>query len=142
MAQEFKLVSNVLPIEYRTARIASQAYAIGDAVMLDRTADGIDVIPATSSSITANIYGIALETKTSADTSLLIALLAPGQLWSADATNATNTNDNNQRMVLTDKATVNNTHTDSTSTTAVFQQTGTISSTRIVGRFLTGYAAT
>lgn len=142
MAIEFKIVSYITPIEYKQLRIANQAYAIGDAVMFDRTADGIDVVPATSSSITANIAGVAMEAKTTADTTLLVALVAPGQQWSADSTNTASTNDNQQRMVLTDKGTVNNTHTDSTSTAAVFQQTGVISANRIVGRFLVGFATT
>lgn len=142
MAIEFKFVSSVLPVEYKSVRIANQAYAIGDAVMLDRTSDAIDVVPATSSTITANIYGIAMSAQLSSDTTLLIALVRPDQLWSADATNAANTNHNEQRMALTDKGTVNNTGTDSTATTAIFQQTGIVGTTRIVGRFLTGYAAT
>jgi hypothetical protein len=110
--------------------------------MWDRVSDAVDVVPATSASITANIAGIAMEAKTSTDTALLVALVQPDQRWGADATNATSTNHNQQRMVLTDKGTVNNTGTDSTSTAAIFQQTGILSATRIVGRFLTGYATT
>lgn len=145
MATEFKFVSSVLPIEYRNVRIANQAYAVGDAVMLDRVSDAVDVIPATSSTITANIYGIAMSAQLSTDTTLLVALIRPDQLWSADATNTANTNHNEQRMVLTDKGTVNNTGTDSTSSAAIFQQTGTVlqlGQNRIVGRFLAGYATT
>lgn len=142
MAKEFVLSENLIPVEYKMLRIASQAYAIGDAVMWDRTSDGIDVIPATSSTITANIAGIALEAKLSSDTTLLVALLAPDQRWAADSANASNTNHNQQRMVLTDRTTVNNTGTDSSA--GIFQQTGVIgisSANRIVGRFLVGYSA-
>lgn len=142
MAIEFKLVENVVPIEYKQFRIASQAYQIGDALQWDRTADAVDVTPATSSTITAGIAAIAMEAKLSTDTTMLCAILAPDQRWAADATNATNTNHNNQRMVLTDKGTVNNTGTDSTSTAAVFKQTGVLTTTRIVGQFLVGYATT
>ncbi len=142
MAKEFVLAENLIPVEYKTLRIASQAYALGDAVMWDRTSDAIDVVPATASTITANICGIAMEAKTSSDTTLIVALVEPDQRWAADATNTPNTNHNQQRMVLTDKGTVNNTGTDSTSTAAIFQQTGILTGSRIVGRFLTGYAAT
>lgn len=124
--------------EYRNVRIASQAYTIGDAVMIDLTSDAVDVVPATASSKTTNIYGVAMETVTSSATSLLIALATNMQRWTADVTNATNTNHNYERMILTDKATVNNTGTDDTSVNAVFQQMGVQDSTgkRIVGRFL------
>ncbi len=125
--------------EYRNVRIASQAYTIGDSVMQDYTSDAIDVVPATSSAKTTNIYGVAMETVTSSATSLLVALITNMQRWTADVTNAGNTNHNFQRMVLTDKATVNNTGTDDTSVNAVFQQQGLAGLTtdkRIVGRFL------
>lgn len=136
MATEFKLIADAGTTEYRQVRIASQAYAIGDAVMQDRTADAVDVIPATSSSITGNIYGVAMSTQVSTDTTLLICLVTPAQRWAADATNATSTNHNQQRMALTDKGTVNNSGTDVTGTTGVFEQIGTLTTTRIVGRFI------
>lgn len=137
MAIEFRLIKDANPItEYRQVRIASQAYAIGDAVMQDRVSDSVDVVPATSSSITGNIYGVAMSTQLSTDTTLLICLVTSAQQWGADATNTTNTNHNQQRMALTDKGTVNNTGSDVTGTTGVFEQIGTLSTTRIVGRFI------
>ncbi len=140
MAIEFKLIGGLSNPEYKVLRTSgSQAYAIGDAVMLDRTADGTDVIPATSSTVTSNIYAVAVETIAATATSGLFCILKPDQYWQADTTNTATTNDNEQRMVLTDKGTVNNTHTDSTA--GIFQQTGVISTTRIVGRFLVGYSA-
>ena len=142
MAIEFKLIADPNPTVFKVVRIASQAYAIGDAVQVDVTSDAIDVTPATASTLTARIYGVAMEAKAATDTSLLIALITPSQTWSADVTNTSNTNHNFQRMVLTDKGTVNNTGTDSTTTAAVFQQTGILSTTRIVGRFLVGFATT
>lgn len=130
--------------EFRVCRIASQAYTIGDAVDQDRTSDAVDVVPSTSSSVTFAIYGVAMETVTSSATQVLVALANFQQRWQADATNTPNTNHNYQRMVLTNKATVNNTGTDSTLNTAVFQQLGTISASpnRIVGRFLVAPAVT
>lgn len=139
MAIAFKLIKDSMPTdEFVNVRVASQAYTIGDLVMADWTSDAIDVVPATSSSKTTNIFGVAMQTVTSAATVLLIALLNPFQRWSADTTNTPSTNHTMQRMILTDKATVNNTGTDDTSVNAVFQQTGVVDVTgkRIVGRFL------
>lgn len=143
MAIEFRLISDPITTTYKVVTIASQAYAIGDAVQLSRSA--ATVTPATSSTITANIYGVAMEAKTSTDTSLLVAVITEQQEWQADVTNTANTAHNFQRMVLTDKGTVNNTGTDSTSTAAIFEQNGVVSgssTTRIVGRFLVGRATT
>lgn len=134
MAIEFKLIADPEPTEYKVYTIASQAYQLGDAVMLSTTAG--TVIPATSSSSPSRMIGVAMEAKTSSDTSLLVALISSRQQWQADVTNAANTAHNEQRMVLTDKGTVNNTGTDSTNAAAVFRQEGVVGTTRIVGRFL------
>lgn len=134
MAIGFKLIADPDNTEYRVFTIVSQAYTIGDSVDISRTA--ADVVPSTSSSTTIGIRGVAMQTVTSSATTLLVALSTSRQRWTADVTNAANTAHNGQRMVLTDKATVNNTGTDSTSATAVFEQIGVVGTTRIVGRFL------
>ena len=133
----FTLISDPDTTEYRNVRIASQAYTIGDAVMQDRTSDAVDVVPATASSTTVNIFGVAMETVTSSATQLLIAIVKPTQKWVTDSANTGNTNHNYQRMILTDKATVNNTGTDDTSVNAVATQLGVkdASGKRIVVRF-------
>ena len=141
MAIEFKLLTDPSNTVYKVVRIANQAYAVGDAVMQDYASDAIEVVPATASSKTTNIYGVAMEAQTSSATTLLIALVTDRQQWQADVTNTANTNHNMQRMILTDKGTVNNTGTDDTSVNAVFQQQGVIGTTRIVGRFLTAAVA-
>ena len=141
MAIEFRLIADPDTTEYRTVRTASQAYTVGDVVDQDRTSDAIDVVPSTASSITAAIYGVCMQTIVSTATSMDICLLSPRQRWSADTTNASNTNHNYQRMILTDKGTVNNTGTDVAGSTGVFQQLGILGATsanRIVGRFLPG----
>lgn len=138
MAIGFKLIQQSAQDEYKNLRIASQAYTIGDLVMVDLTADAIDVVPATSSATTTKVFAVAMETVTSAATTALFCLIKPDQRWVADVTNAPVTNDNFERMILTDARTVNNTHTDDTSVNAVFQQMGVVDATakRIVGRFL------
>lgn len=135
MAIGFKLLTDPDVTEYRTMIVASQAYTIGDAVAYSRSAH--TVIPATASTTTNDIFAVAMETVTSAATTLLCAIVKPEQKWVADVTNATNTNHNYQRMILTDKATVNNTGTDDTSSAAVFTQVGVVDSTgkRVVGTF-------
>ena len=143
MAVEFRLESDPEVTVYKLMTIASQAYAIGDAVAFSRSA--ATVIPATSATITANIVGVAVSAQVSTDTTLLVALLTDKQVWSADVTNTAVTTDNYQRMALTDKGTVNNTHTDQTGTSGIFEQWGIDpagSTTRIVGRFLVGHATT
>lgn len=139
MAVGFKLVKEYADTVYKKLRIASQAYTLGDAAMIDTTADAVDVVPATSSTTTANIYAVAMETVAATATEALFALVNANQEWTVDCTNTPSTNDNYQKMVLTDKSTVNNTHTNSTAATAVFLQTGVTGPTsakRIVGNIL------
>ena len=145
MAKSCQLVGGNESPEYKNVRIYQQAYTIGDIVMLDRTAEaaavGVDVVPATSSTITANIYGVAMETVTTAATTLLICIVTPKQYWAVDTTNTATLNDNMQRMIVgASAALINNTHTDAAG--GIFQQTGYISANRIVGRFLPGFDVT
>lgn len=134
MSKGFILQADPNNTEYRVFAISSQAYAIGDAVMVSRTA--ADVVPATSTTPTYGLRGVAMEAKTTADTLLLVALATAYQRWTADTTNAANASHNGQRMVLTDARTVNNTGTDSTTAYGVFEQLGVVDANRVVGRFL------
>lgn len=134
MAIGFSLIADPGNTEYRVFTISSQAYTIGDCVDMSRTA--ATVTPSTSSSTTVTIRGVAMETVASSATSLLVALANSAQRWKGDTTNTANVTHNGQRMKLTDKSTINNTGTDDTSANAVFEQLGTVSTTRIVGRFL------
>lgn len=138
MAIGFSLIQESAQDEYKNVRIASQAYTIGDLVIADYVSDAVDVVPATSGAKTTNIYAVCMETVASTATTMLVCLIRADQRWKADVTNTPSTNHNMQRMVLTDKATVNNTGTDDTSVNAVFQQQGVVDVTgkRIVGRFL------
>jgi hypothetical protein len=141
MSQEFSLVKDPNATVFENVKILSQAYTKGDAVMLDRTLDAVDVVPATSSTITGNIYGVAMETVTSSATSLLIARITPWQTWSGDASNSVLATHNMFRFVLTDCTALNNT-TDSAA--GIFQQTGIKPNgvaTRVLGRFIVGYEA-
>lgn len=136
MAIGFKLIADPDNTEFRTYTIATQAYTIGDLIDVSRTTGGI--VPSTASSTTVTIRGVSMQTVTSAATTLLVALVSPRQRWVADNTNTPNVTHNNQRMILTDKATVNNTGTDSTSASAVWEQLGVVDATakRSMGRLL------
>jgi len=137
MSIGFRLIADPDNTEYRVFTIASQAFTIGDSVDISRTA--ATVVPSTSTSKDYEVRGVAMETVTSAATQLLVALVTPRQRWSVDATNNSNATHNGQRQVLTDKSTVNNTGTDSTSASAVVEQigfTGVVGDKRLVVRFL------
>ena len=137
----FKLIKDIQDTEMKVVRIASQAYTIGDAVYLDRTADAIDVLPVSVGNGTPNsIYGVAMETVPATATELLVAVITPEQEWEVDATNASVVNDKFQRMIIGAGAgVVNNTGTDVAGSTAIFQQTGVVgalSNKKLVGNFL------
>jgi hypothetical protein len=135
MAVGFKLIADPDTTEYRVFKISSTAFTIGDAVDISRTAGG-PLAAATSSSTCYTIRGVAMETVTTAATTLLVALATSRQRWSVDANATTNVTHNGQRMALTDKSTVANTGTDISTVYGVFEQTGTVSTTRVVGRLL------
>ncbi len=128
----FSLKKNLNEVELRRFTIASQAYTIGDAVMRSTTAG--TVIPATSSTSGDTLIGVAMETVTSAATSLLVALIEPSQEWECETANAVNAAHNYQKMVLTDANTVNNTGTDSVADAAIVMQIA-VSGTKGLFRF-------
>jgi len=123
MTQGFSLIADPEATEYRVFTTGgAQAYTIGDLVQLSRTTGG--VTPATSASIVNDIIGVAMETNAAAATSLLCALVRPIQRWTVSCTNAPVVTENFQRMVLTNKSVVNNTHTDDATDAAVVTQFG------------------
>ena len=123
MAQGFSLIADPVNTEYRNFTTGgAQAYTIGDLVQLSRTTGG--VTPATSASLVNDIIGVAMETNAAAATSLLCSLVRPEQRWTVSCTNAPVVSENFQRMVLTNKSVVNNTHTDDATDAAVVTQLG------------------
>ena len=120
----FRLVKNMNEVVREVVRIASQAYTIGDAVMRQTSADATEVIPATSATTTDTIYGIADQTVASSATTLEVIVIEPSQVWECETANTVTTDDNFQKMVLTDVDTVNNTHADSVTDQAIVLQVG------------------
>jgi len=137
----FQLKKNLNEVEMREVRISSQAYTDGDAVMTQTTADAIDVVPATSSATVYTILGVAAETVTSAATELLIRVLEPSQVWECEVANTVTANDQYQLMVLSDKDTVNNTHSTSAAKEAVFKQVGVLGAKGLFSPVLGGPVA-
>jgi hypothetical protein len=192
MANGLTLVYDPDSTVYRKVRIATGT-GIMQGTVMDRVRNSatVDAQGATASSVTSSIYGVTIQTTSTTDSSTVIALLTPRQLWQADPVNqptsaalaATYAGYAGQRMILgvqtftvgttagpavryltstgvqevsagtafTNLSTVNNTGTDVTGTTGVFEQTGLIvtsytaagvpSTGRIVGRFLNEHAA-
>ena len=96
-------------------------------------------MPATSSTTTFGIYAVAIQTVASSATECLFTIIKPEQKWTTDVINDAVVNHAYQRMLLSDKDSVNNTGTDNTTKEAVFMQTGTsgaLTGRRIVGKFL------
>lgn len=137
----FSLVKDTQETEFVQVNIASQAYTLGDLVYLDRTSDAVDVLPVSVGNGTPNsIFGVAMQTVTSAATTLLVAVVEPWQVWLADATNTSVVNHKYQRMIIGAGAgIVNNTGTDVSGSTAIFQQTGVVgalSAKKLLGNLL------
>jgi hypothetical protein len=135
----FNLMTDPGDTVYVKVRPSTAAYTKGDAVMLDRTTDAYDVVPATAATTTNNIYGVAMETVAASSSSLLIAIITEAQKWTATTTSNTDSTWRYKRHLLTDKATVANTSTDITDSTGIFLQTGEIgavSNKVIIGKFL------
>lgn len=135
----FKLIKENCETEYTKLRVASQAYAKGDLLMLDRTNDAVDVVPATTSATTFGIYAVAMEDVPATATEVLACVITPEQVWEADGSTNSTTNDNMKRFEVATVATVANDGTDLTDETGVFMQTGVIGLTtakKVVGKFL------
>lgn len=162
---------------YRKVKIASGT-AIMSGTVLDRVRGSatVDAQPCTASSTTSSYYGVATSTASSTDTSILMCLVTPRQIWQADC-GATGggtaaASQNGQRMIFGTQTvvttintsylestgvvnipigtsfasvtTVNNTGSDVTGTTGIFEQLATaplVSTSRVVGRLLTEHAA-
>lgn len=86
---------------------------------LDVANDG--VIPATSSSTTLTVFGVAQAavTTTASVGSVRCIMVQQGQIWEADCTNNTAANQQLNRHALTSGVAVNNTSSDVTDNTGV-----------------------
>ena len=118
--------------------ISSITVVSGDLLAFDRS-NAVDVL-ATSSSSAEDVSYVATAAATSADTEVLAQQIIAKDRYRVDSANNSNSAHNNQRMVLTDENTVNNTGTDSTADTAVVMQVGVVgaaSDKKIIVEFVT-----
>lgn len=122
---------------FESVAISSITVAVGDVLAKSRSAYVATL--ATASTSFEDVLGVAVEAKTTADTSVLYQKLIEEDVYLADTTNNSNATHNLQRMVLTDQATVNNTGTDSTSDAAIIEQIAPVGATtdkKILCRFV------
>lgn len=137
----FKVLSTPTEtIELRKYPISSQTVLVGD--LFEQTAGTATWAACTLSSTHFTRKVIAYEAATSADTFFLGYEVRGNERIEAQATETPSASDNGDLMVLTDKNTVNNTHTTSTTEKPVFIQEGLGSTTTsIIGRVLVGNGA-
>ena len=134
----FKILSTIAEIELRKYPISSQTVIVGDLFQL---AIGATTWTAcTSATVHYTRKVIAYQAATSSASEFLGYEVRGNEVVEAECGSTTAAAaDNGDRMVLTDKNTVNNSHTDSTAKEAVFVQYGVGSdTTHIVGRLIVG----
>ena len=106
------------------ATVSSLTLAVGDLLELDAGATTWTV--ADSATENWQRKAVCLDSATSSETLVRVMFVNSQQLWEVDAANNSDAADNGDRMLLTDKNTVNNTGTDNTSEEAVVIQEGVI----------------
>jgi len=122
--------------EVEEATISSLTLAIGDLIELDVGATAWTV--GDSATEHWQRKGVCMEAATSSDTKVKVLLVSPDQEWEVESANSSSADDNGDRMVLTDKNTVNNSGTDSTAEEAVVIQiapVGSATDNKILVRF-------
>ena len=116
--------------------ISSLALAVGDLVVYNRTSYKVEA--AQASSEIDNLAGVCIEATTTADTSVLLERIMPGDVYRVGTVNAADATHNYQRMIWGAAQTVNNTGTDVPGDTGLFMQTGVKGATtdkKIIGEF-------
>ena len=119
--------------------ISSLTLAIGDMIELDVGATTWTVADASTEHWQKK--AVCSESATTADSVVKARLVSHGTLYEVETANNTSTDDNGDRMLLTDQNTVNNTGTDNTSEEAIFiqyQPKGAASDQLALGWFVQG----
>jgi len=133
----FKVLSRVDEIELKKYPISSQTLAIGD--LLDRGVGATTWTVCTASSVFFTRKVIAYEAVTTSATEFLGYEVKGDEDVEATADSTASADDNGDRMLLTDKDSVNNSGTDSDKETACFIQDRLgKDSSHIIGRILVG----
>jgi len=105
------------------ATISSNTVAVGDLLELDVGATAWT--DADASSEHWQLKAIALDSATTADTTVRALLVRLGEVYEVEAANSSSVSHNGDRMLLTDTNTVNNAAADNTSEEACVVQIGT-----------------
>lgn len=119
--------------------ISSLTLAVGDMIELDVGAT--TWTEADASTEHWQKKAVVQEAVTTAATVVKAIPVLPGQLWEVEGANNSAAADNGDRMLLTDKNTVNNTGTDNTSEEACFIQrgfAGVAADKRLIGEVVYG----
>jgi len=134
----FKILKSSLEgVELKKVTISSQTVLVGDLLDLDVGATAWTVAAASSVHFTRKC--IAYEGVSTSATEVLVHELTGLERVEVQSANTADASDNGDRMLLTDKNTVNNSGTDVSLETACFIQDGVGSTTTsIVGRVLVG----
>jgi len=131
------VISRVDEIELKKYPISSQTVLVGD--LFERTAGATTWTACTATSTYFTRKVIAYEAASTSATEFLGYEVRGDEAVEAEVTNAAAAADNGDRMVLTDKNTVNNTGTDSAKEYACFIQDKIgKDSTHVIGRILVG----
>lgn len=113
----FKLVGGTIePYTVEGTVASGVAIAEGDALVIN----GNVLERATSSSTIHTLMGIALETITTAATTIRFQPIVQGQIWEVESKNNTATTQRYESMIFEDHNSIDNTDTDVTGPTGVF----------------------
>ena len=133
----FKVISEVNELELKKYPISSQTVLVGD--LFVRTAGATTWAAATATSRFFDRKVIAYEAASTTATEFLGYEVRGYEDVEAEVANTANADHNGDLMILTDKNTVNNTGTTSTTEYACFMQTKTgKDTTHIIGKILVG----
>lgn len=133
----FKVLSRVDEIELKMYPISSQTVLVGD--LFEKVAGATTWTAATATSTHFSRKVIAYEAATTSDSEFLGYEVRGDEDIEAEVTNTASADDIGDLMVLTDKNTVNNTGTTSTTEYACFMQDRLGSdTTHIIGRVMVG----
>ncbi len=139
MANGFEIISHHTSGSNRKLPISTQTLSVGD--LLDLDVDSTTWTAAAASSVYFTRKAIALEAVTTSATFVLARELTGTERVAVESASTADASDNGDRMLLTDKNTVNNTGSDSNLETVCFIQDGILTkdaTTKIVGRVLVG----
>jgi len=133
----FKVLSTITEIELKKYPISTQTVLVGD--LFEKVAGATTWTAATATSTHFSRKVIAYEAASTSATEFLGYEVKGNERVEVQCTNTAASTDDGDLMVLTDKNTVNNTHTTSTTEYACFMQDEIGSTTTsIIGRIMVG----